>query len=145
MNKVILISILISIYLVFSLFSFKIIDYNNYNNYNDNHYMHSDITLLRHRQSKNSSFWDTVINSGVCPLGKFGFIVLVLWTIILILMLIFYNGDNRKKVLLYLGIINLLFFFIYGILTYLMNWPLFVRCIPYLTLQLIVSILILIL
>ena len=140
MVQVTIISILISIYVIYSIFAFKIIDYNYKYTYEDDHYMHSNNSFLRHRQSKNSSFWETVFNSGVCSFGKFGFIVLVLWSIILICMLIFYNKDNRNKVLDILAIINLIFVLVYGILTRLMNWPLFIRCIPYLSLQLAVSI-----
>lgn len=142
MVQVTIISILIFIYVIYSIFAFKMIDYSYKDTYDirDTHYMHSNNAFLRHRQSKNSSFWQTVFNSGVCSFGKFGFIVLVLWSIILMCMLIFYNKDNRNKVLDILAIINLTFVLVYGILTRLMNWPLFIRCIPYLALQLAVSI-----
>lgn len=135
-----LIVILIAIYTVFAMFSFKLVTLGLPSVIND--YLYADNKFLRHSQQKHGYFWDIVFNSGVCQFGKFGIIVLIIWSIILSSLLIFYKKDNRNTVLKVLGSINLLFFFVYGLLTYMMNWPLFVRCIPYLLIQLTVSILI---
>jgi len=147
-NKLITLCVLITVYTIIAIFSFKLINYSIKPTVKDNdEYYHSEHSFLKHKQSTKTSFWETVINSGVCRFGKFGIIVLILWSITLMSLLIYYmkgeekdEWENNKKKIRILAFTNLLFFFVYSILCYLMNWPLFVRCIPYLSIQLGVSI-----
>ena len=147
-NKLITLCVLITVYTIIAIFSFKLINYSIKQTVKDNdEYYHSEHSFLKHKQSTKTSFWETVINSGVCRFGKFGIIVLILWSITLMSLLIYYmkgeekdEWENNKKKIRILAFTNLLFFFVYSILCYLMNWPLFVRCIPYLSIQLGVSI-----
>jgi len=132
-------SILIGVYTLLALVAFKVINFNPLKTNFITRHIHNGYSFLRHEQV-NSSFLNIVLNSGVCPFGKFGITVLVIWSIILISLLLTYKEENKQDVFRYLGIVNLALFVIYGGATLLMNWPLFVRCIPYLLIQLGVSI-----
>jgi len=159
-NTLITLCVLITVYTIIAIFSFKLINYSIKPTVKDkDEYYHSEHAFLKHKQSSKTSFWETVINSGVCRFGKFGIIVLIVWSITLMSLLIYYmkgeekeeekgeekgeekeEWENNKKKIRILAFTNILFFFVYSILCCLMNWPLFIRCIPYLSIQLGVSI-----
>lgn len=143
-TSIIVITILIVIYTFLAMLSFKFINFNilNLQRYKNNqeNYLYENNKFLRHKQEKKGTFWDIVLNSGVCDFGRFGIILLMLWNAILVFLLIIFNYTYNNQKNKILGSVNLLFFTIYSILTFIMNWPLFVRSIPYLLLQLFISI-----
>lgn len=135
------ISVFIVIYTIYAMFAFKTISISGKIEVNRNsYYEHKNNDFLRHKQYISDNFWDIVLNSSVCKLGTFGATVLFLWSSLLVGFLLFYQSENRSLVIKILASINLIFFIVYSGLTYLMNWPLFVRCIPYLLLQFAISI-----
>lgn len=80
-----------------------------------------------------------VLYSSVCPFGKFGAWVILLWTIALITSIYTLSGSNLFIIFIVQNIIIGLIF----ILSLFMNYPLWIRTLPFFYLQIIVSFLLL--
>jgi hypothetical protein len=83
----------------------------------------------------------TLFTAGVCPFGKLGAWMLLLWTIIFsILLLIFANNNDRKNIKK-LGIVHVSLVGLVFLLSLIMNKFLFIRTIPYFIIQIGIGIL----
>lgn len=76
-----------------------------------------------------------LLTAGVCPLGKVGAWFILIWSIILISLLYYYNKYTSLKdinrVNKIFGIMNSFFIGIIFILTLIMNRPLFIKTLPF--------------
>ena len=99
--------------------------YEDYNILNEVNYQDTIVNkvfnndLIRHYEIINNSYYDFIVNSSVCKLGKLAF---YLWSILLIINYFTINKHIQC-------VINYIFY-ITVILTLLMNLPLFIRSIP---------------
>jgi hypothetical protein len=89
-----------------------------------------------------------ILTAGVCPLGKLGAWIILIWSIILISLLItFYNKytdeDDIKRINKIFGIMNIVLASILFIATIIMNPPLFIRTLPFFYTQSAISLIIL--
>ena len=89
-----------------------------------------------------------VMTAGVCPLGKLGAWIILIWNVILLVTIgIIYQNNNQNtpdsniyinKVNRIMGIINCVLLIILFILTLVMNSPLFIRTIPFFYVEIII-------
>jgi hypothetical protein len=90
-----------------------------------------------------------ILNSGVCPLGKFGAWVTFIWFAIMLSLMYWKYSDTQttpSEIDQFNKIIcsfHVILFGIIFILSLIMNLPLFIRTLPYFMLQIAISILIL--
>ena len=91
------------------------------------HHHKSTITWLKHNGTG-------ILHTGVCLLGKLGAWMLLFWTIILLISIYVVKTPNFSV----LGYLNLTFVSIVFVLSGLMNFPLWVRLVPYFILQILV-------
>ena len=153
-NKIYIIISLITVYTIYGFFAFKMHNslfnmtlpklLSDFIQRKDGYTEHSNIEWFRHREV-GDTFLDRILDSGVCRFGKFGAWILIIWSIIMITLLLFYTQkrsdlDHLNKIYIILGIINLVLSLVYTILCFLLNKPLFYRCVPYLMIQFSVSI-----
>jgi len=85
-----------------------------------------------------------ILESGVCPLGKFGAWVIIIWSSVIIGIICTNKINNTephtiKKTNKILGIINSIIMGIILILTFFMNFPLFIRTSPFFLIQIVIS------
>ena len=89
---------------------------------------------LAHRE-KTDNYFNYVIKSGVCPLGTFGSIMIVVWASFMMMVMKHLERSRKFRNRLYIskGLSGATFFImlIYLYLTYVMNFPLFLRTIPW--------------
>ena len=86
----------------------------------------------------------SIFGAGVCPLGKFGAFVIFLWTILMSGLLLYYahSAKNKEKahdVFRILGIVHAIVIGIIALLSLIMNYPLFIRTLPYFITQVAVA------
>ena len=99
--------------------------------------------FLQHQESKRN-YLSYILRSGVCPLGTFGSIMIIFWASLQLFVMknITKNKINqginnikhnikKKTVSRILSISTFCIMLIYLYLTYIMNYPLFVRTIPW--------------
>lgn len=89
-----------------------------------------------------------ILTAGVCPLGKLGAWITLIWSVILISVLYTYynkhtNENDIKWINKVVGIINIVLASILFILTIIMNPPLFIRTLPFFYVQIAISMIIL--
>ena len=90
----------------------------------------SGSSLLAHKEN-------TILDSSVCPLGKFGALVIFIWSLLLVGLM--FKLEREKFYLL--GWINMAIISIIFILSLAMNQPLFLRTLPYYFVQIAICIL----
>jgi hypothetical protein len=105
------------------------------------------------KQFQGSSFLEhtenTILGSGVCPLGKFGAFVTFIWSMTMITACFWKYGDihatddeivtfNKVIASINISIVGIIF-----VLSVIMNLPLFIRTLPYFMMQIAITILIL--
>lgn len=86
--------------------------------------------------------FDYIRFNSVCPFGKFGAWALLSWSVIMVVMLLVYRTTpygSRKKMYQVLAIVNLVFAVLYFGMMLPMNLALFIRSLPYLITQMVVS------
>jgi hypothetical protein len=101
-------------------------------------------SFTSHTNSRSSNFLEVILNSGVCPFGKFGAWIILIWSLILIILVsINYNKTNNEKqnLFTYLKYTQLSFLLIIIILSILMNLSLAIRSIPFYIIQIVITIL----
>ena len=87
-------------------------------------------SLLAHKEN-------TILDSSVCPLGKFGAFVIFIWSLLLVGLM--FELEQEKFYIL--GWINMAIITIIFILSLAMNQPLFIRTLPYYFVQIAICIL----
>jgi len=89
-------------------------------------------SLMQHRES-------TIMNSEVCPLGKLGAWIILIWTLVLVKLL--YDQTLLSQIFkttIILGVIHALIVCTIAIVSFVTNAPLFIRTLPYYVVQIIV-------
>ena len=155
-NKIYIIVSLIFFYTIWGFFSFKMYD-SVFNMTRPQLHLdllerldageyteHDNMEWFSHKVS-GETFLDKILHSGVCRFGKFGAWILFIWSIIMITLLLFYTKkkddvDNLNKIYIILGSVNLVLSLVYAILCFVLNKPLFYRCVPYIMIQFSLSI-----
>ena len=131
---------LLSIIIIF--FSFKLhknlLSQTYSSHTNDTHNYFSNNSLTSHQGNK-------IYSAGVCVLGKLGaWVLLIMIVTTLLLSVVYYTNKVKNKHLLSLlkciSKINVVFIIIMGFLEIVMNFPLFLRSLPALLLQILISI-----
>lgn len=80
----------------------------------------------------------TIFGAGVCPLGKFGAWFILAWTIIMLFLIIKYSRktpSQAHKAFRAIGITHAVIMAIIAVLSAIMNYPLFLRTMPYYVVQ----------
>jgi hypothetical protein len=151
-TEISVIIVLMFIYTIYAGFAFKIHDslFNmtrptSYSISSESkvYYLHGEYDWLKHQEIQAGNLLKRTLNAGVCQLGKFGAWILFIWSLLMfILLLVYMKKEKNVKNNIYkvIGIINIVLSIIYGIMTFMLNTPLFYRCIPYLVFQVSVSI-----
>lgn len=99
--------------------------------------------FLKHLEDEKS-----ILNSSVCSFGIMSGYVIIMWTFITIILMYSIkkmNNDKYKKkkiTKIIIFTINIIFLILITLLTFIMNYPLFVRTIPYLLIQIYINYLI---
>ena len=130
-NKIYIIVSLIFFYTIWGFFSFKMYDsvfnmtrpqlhLDLFERLDAGEYTeHDNMEWFSHKVS-GETFLDKILHSGVCRFGKF--------------------ADNLNKIYIILGSVNLVLSLVYAILCFVLNKPLFYRCVPYIMIQFSLSI-----
>jgi hypothetical protein len=89
-----------------------------------------------------------ILTAGVCPLGKVGAWVIVLWSLIMISLLIyFYNKYTKptdiKRINTIFGILNSVIMGVIFLMSFIMNRALFIRTLPFFLTQIAISLILL--
>jgi uncharacterized membrane protein YjjP (DUF1212 family) len=80
----------------------------------------------------------SLFGAGVCPLGKLGAWVIMVWTIVLVALLMYYSRQSSTeahKMYRILGIVHACVIGVIALLSLIMNPPLFARTLPYYIIQ----------
>jgi hypothetical protein len=102
--------------------------------------IHYDNPIIQHSGSG-------ILSAGVCPLGKFGAWMTLIWGIILLAVLTkHYSDDDTNKIKTInkiMGWINIVLVFIMFVLSLIMNPPLWIRTLPFVFVQIAITIILL--
>jgi hypothetical protein len=92
--------------------------------------------FIHHTESKTNIIWHNILNSGVCPFGKLGAWIIIGWSLAIIITISLTMSKNldedvKNKIYDYLGYGSLALLVSSFVLSWIMNFPLAIRSLPF--------------
>ena len=92
--------------------------------------------FIHHTEFKTNIIWHNILNSGVCPFGKFGAWIIIGWSLAIIITISLLmakntDEDEKRKIYDYLGYGTLTLLISAFVLSLIMNLPLAIRSLPF--------------